>query len=512
MSTPTEEESLKLSVSNFGPIAKAEIDLRPLTVFVGPSNTGKSYLAILIYALHKFFYRYFGRHNRRGFAPFILEDIEEHQISNRENVNRLADWIKSIYTQEEAKSPSTNPLVPVPDAIMSMIHPLFDCLSNYSKVIALEIKRSFGVGDNARLIRYGNRDGAKITLMFKPFEYEIEMKRREPRGAVSLSSEKIQLCIDPHTNGMLPVRALASEVLYNSSSGDYNDIWTYNVETLIQEFVREVLSNVVNPLNSAVHYLPADRAGVMHAQRAIIASLIDRASNPGLQRNESFPTLPGVLSDFLKQLLNLDEPKGQEDLAANLEQQMLGGAILTKNSETGYPLFSYQPQDWTEDLPLMNASSMVSELAPVILYLRHIVQPGDVLIIEEPESHLHPAMQVEFIRQLAAVVNSGIRVMLTTHSEWVLDELTNLVRLSDLPKRQREGIASGDFALNPDEVGVWLFEPKQRPRGSVVKEIRFDEEFGGFRSGFDEVAMGTYNDYATISNRIERSRPHDESH
>ena len=42
------------------------------------------------------------------------------------------------------------------------------------------------------------------------------------------------------------------------------------------------------------------------------------------------------------------------------------------------------------------------------------------LIIEEPESHLHPKMQVEFIRQLAAVVHSGIRVMLTTHSEWVL--------------------------------------------------------------------------------------------
>ncbi len=36
MTTPTQTEPLKLSVSNFGPIAKAEIDLRPLTVFVGP--------------------------------------------------------------------------------------------------------------------------------------------------------------------------------------------------------------------------------------------------------------------------------------------------------------------------------------------------------------------------------------------------------------------------------------------------------------------------------------------
>ena len=55
MTTPTQTEPLQLTVSNFGPIAKANIDLRPLTVFVGPSNTGKSYLAILIYALHRFF-------------------------------------------------------------------------------------------------------------------------------------------------------------------------------------------------------------------------------------------------------------------------------------------------------------------------------------------------------------------------------------------------------------------------------------------------------------------------
>ena len=46
---------LELEVSDFGPIVEAKIDLRPLTVFVGPSNTGKSYLAILIYALHRYF-------------------------------------------------------------------------------------------------------------------------------------------------------------------------------------------------------------------------------------------------------------------------------------------------------------------------------------------------------------------------------------------------------------------------------------------------------------------------
>ena len=257
------------------------------------------------------------------------------------------------------------------------------------------------------------------------------------------------------------------------------------------------------------HYLPADRTGVMHAHRVVVASLIQRAPRGGLMRDTPLPELSGVLADFLEQLVELGDLPGRRrrvragNLDGRLEKQILKGKIRKDDSETGYPTFFYRPDNWQWDLPLMNASSMVSELAPVVLYLRHVVQRGDVLIIEEPESHLHPAMQVAFIRQLAVVVQSGVRVMLTTHSEWVLEELAKLVLLSKLPKARRKGIEDPDIALRPDQVGAWLFEPNQRPKGSVVKEIPLDVEFGGFRSGFDEVSLSTYNDYAEISSRIE---------
>ena len=48
----TQHPKVEIAVKNFGPIAEANIDLRPLTVFVGPSNTGKTYFATLVYALH----------------------------------------------------------------------------------------------------------------------------------------------------------------------------------------------------------------------------------------------------------------------------------------------------------------------------------------------------------------------------------------------------------------------------------------------------------------------------
>ena len=247
----------------------------------------------------------------------------------------------------------------------------------------------------------------------------------------------------------------------------------------------------------------------MHSHQVVVASMISSAPTAGLRNNISLPSLSGVLSDFLLRLLSLGNDESLrrqarlDDMSANIENHMLLGTIQTDRSNRIYPVFSYLPRGWKNELPLMNSSSMVSELAPIVLYLRHVVERGDVLIIEEPESNLHPSMQVELVRQLAAVVNSGVRVMLTTHSEWVLEELANLTRLSDLVAEKRTGSLKTEPALDRRDVGVWLFEKNGSEEGSHVKEIPLDPDEGGFATGYDQVARLTYNQWAAIQNLIE---------
>ena len=139
----------------------------------------------------------------------------------------------------------------------------------------------------------------------------------------------------------------------------------------------------------------------------------------------------------------------------------------------------------------------------MVLYLRHVIVPGNVLIVEEPESHLHPAMQVEFTRQLAALVHAGVRVIVTTHSEWVLEELANIVSRSGLAETEREGTGGKGIALRPDQVGAWLFKPKGRPKGSVVEEVKLDKETGLYPTDYDAVSEALYNESARIFNRIQ---------
>ena len=241
----------------------------------------------------------------------------------------------------------------------------------------------------------------------------------------------------------------------------------------------------------------------MHAHRVVVSALIGRASRAGFDVESPLPTLSGVDADFLSRLIELSDEPGQIEsgqLADRLEADILDGAVQVSQPPVGYPSFHYRPAEWQREIALMNTSSMVSELAPVALYLRHIVRKGDVLIIEEPESHLHPQMQVAFTRFLAMVVKTGIRVIVTTHSEWVLEALANLVRLSDVPEPRRSQIDAGGPALTPDEVGAWHFERKLRPKGSVVTEIPLDTVLGTFPAGFGDITEDLYNDWATIAN------------
>ncbi len=49
-----ERSRMKVTIKNLGAVREAEIELKPLTVFVGPNNTGKTWTAYIVSAIFGF--------------------------------------------------------------------------------------------------------------------------------------------------------------------------------------------------------------------------------------------------------------------------------------------------------------------------------------------------------------------------------------------------------------------------------------------------------------------------
>lgn len=516
------EPRIELAVKNFGPIAEAKVDLRPLTVFVGPSNTGKSYLAILIYSLHNVLqtqpFRLFRRRPGRaieddlGFPSAGRADDAASKMSH-ESALELERWLsEGISSRHRSRSHDTEYASLPLDLGHAIQNVLTGNQPQYADKANRVVTRSFGLGtDLTPLVRHSSKGPAQVDLRtefdsqdnaYASFVQELRLGQRRPRYETRLSEDS---AIPLAPGGLRYLRSFILESLPMRDLGDRErTIWLGDA---IQTLSEHVLGELSGPFSRSAYYLPADRTGVMHAHNVVVGALLDSAPYAGIRERRSNAVMTGVLADFLREMMEIGEidvrarKGGSEAVASKIEQDVLQGAVKSNRTEAGHPTFSYQPQGWSTQVPLSRTSSMVSELAPVVMYLRHLVEAGDTIIIEEPESHLHPAAQAEFAISLGRLVKHGVRVIVTTHSNWIVDQFANLIKLGELDSEDRKDFIGGDAALSPDDVSAWAFIDRGTARGSVVEEIQYESDGIGFDAGYLRIADSQYDIWAEATNR-----------
>ena len=491
MDTPVSiQPSVRISVSDFGPITSGTIDLRPLTIFVGPSNTGKTYFALLIYALHRVL---------DGFPRLPIVHRVADDIAQEERLNILEKL-------EIAGQPFR--FSDLPESIRNVAQVALNDPEWLRAELETEIRRCFDPESVSNLIRFsGDPDDMKVLLAVSEGDRELWHFR------VGISESG--MTGDGHIEDMVllpegwPVSELQSERRFRRP-GSRGDRWP---------LLQRILLTTGSGSRGETHYLPAARSGIMQSHRIIASSVMRRATRAGLERFAELPTFSGVIVDFMDRLIHYEGDRSDNmfahlidrgfilmsKIADALEQEMLAGQIRVKRPSGEYPEFVYRPLGKEEDIRLTRASSMVSELAPVVLFLRGAVNRGDMFIIEEPEAHLHPAAQTRMAVALARLVRAGVRVVVTTHSDWLLQEIGNLIREGELEEQTGEPASEGFLpsSLRPSEVGVWLFRRDRDSAGSVVKEIKFDRSEGVEPEEYEDVAEELYNRSASLQNQLE---------
>ena len=471
---------VEIAVKNFGSIAEANIDLRPLTIFVGPSNTGKTYFATLVYALHGVFN---GLSHSGLLSPFadrvmnILRELLTDLTTPKEEIQEILD--KLDIDERPFK------MSDLPEEISQKLGAIIKGTDFFREELGDELQNCFNLNSISELMRLTGKQRNETTVLLRTSEGNQEYLNI----SMGVSESEVNL-----------------NNLTSLDPSSYNDMillpneWSASGRLLDN---RVSIRSFSCPAEHRRYYLPSARSGIMQSHRIIASSLVKQATQAGVKRSSQFPTMSGVIADFMEKIILYEEntefefDEEMKYLAETLESDVLAGQILLKLTPSGYPDFYYRPHGIEEDIHLSQTSSMVSELAPLVLFLRSLVHPGDMLIIDEPEAHLHPGAQADMAVILSCLVRAGVRVIITTHSDWLLQEISNLT-LEGLLEEETDEPASW---LLPEEVGVWHFQ-----KDESIKEIPFKPREGISPEDYEDVAEGLYNRSVNLQQKLEKKK------
>ena len=144
-------------------------------------------------------------------------------------------------------------------------------------------------------------------------------------------------------------------------------------------------------------------------------------------------------------------------------------------------------------IPLHLASSSARGLSDLYFFLRHVARKNHLLIIDEPESHLDTTNQIQLARLLARLVRAGLKVLLTTHSDYLIKELNNLIMLSSSFDNKAKVVKRLKYAkedcIAPEKIRAYI------ATGNSLTRCEIDK-FGIDMPNFDET-INDINDAAS---------------
>lgn len=482
------KEEISLKVTNLGPLAEASVSLKPLTIFIGPNNAGKSYLAVFIHSLlnsitsppglprtqlgkQARLYRYF-------MANIALKSLRKEITSKH---------IKSLIEDIEKKKDETKDekivikFNEVSEEVRNLLEKIVhELIHIFISILKKEVERLYGCKLS---------DLNKMPLKENPLEISI----LHPFYTLNLFQKKENFKISNIEKKYDHFKISLSSYLLRFKSKEVEEeiIFRMNLEDIIEGLI----DLMFNKFPKGTFYLPAARSGIIQTHKQLSSMIVKRASRAGIEPIEIAP-FSGSVGDFLSSLLDISSIKikpGKKDIFKKeinfLEREILKGSIeVIETEKILYPEIYYK-QEKIGRFPLHRTSSMVSELAPLSLYLKYFVEPKSYLIIEEPESHLHPDAQLIMAKLLSRLVRKNLYIIITTHSDFLLERLNNLISISRLSKKKRKsrGFNENEF-LNPEEVGAYLFHFNPEKEGFISEELEITREDGIIEEEFIKVA------------------------
>lgn len=434
---------MKATFKNLGALKHATLDVGDLTILTGKNNTGKTYAT---YAIYGFLRSWREQHVRLG----RLAELAKTLFSEKElivDLNEMRDVAASILRAASTLAFSSSLRRLFASEEKDKIFEdsdfelqLLEATTSYAKSF------SFVSGGLS-----GSRE-AHSSILRISFDSGVRRLALGPSLVTNwLTSMIAEACLGQH---------LPRPIILTSERTGISLFWR-ELDTQKNVLVDQ-LKNMGSNEKINVHQLVRE----MSARYARpIQDNIDTTRNfPLIYKEESFLVKenPEVLAAFASLA------GGSYKVGVGKETHFAPSANIKRKGS----------------IPLYLGSSSVRSLMSLGSYLQHQAVRGDLLMIDEPELNLHPEGQRQLARVLALLVNAGVKVFVTTHSDYLVREVNTLIRLSsELPhkaKLMKKLRYDEGECLKPKRVKLYVAES-----GTLTDVSVTDDGFS--RSTFDDV-------------------------
>jgi len=250
--------------------------------------------------------------------------------------------------------------------------------------------------------------------------------------------------------------------------------------------------------SGGLHVLPAEILSAEHLGAVWERIIPETIHLPGLRGNPERtypvtavgPNYPGTFEKYTASVISQWMEEGSGNLAklnADLRSlKLTGGVTVFRPNEVQIELHVGRLPDVSPERPenrvnIADVGVGVSQVVPVLVAL-HAAKPGQLVYVEQPETHLHPRAQVAMGSILANAADRGVRVVVETHSPLLVLAVQALV-------------AEGKLA--PSRLKLHWF--KRQPAGHTVVSSTDVDEAGAFGEewpeDFDDVTLDVQKRY-----------------
>lgn len=457
---------MKIEFNNVGLLKHAEIDLsKDLIVLAGPNNTGKTYAAYSVYGLYKF--------NRENGLKLRLDT----------NIPESGDWIIALKEKGQYSLNILNLFRELKsnieqrncETLKSELGNIFDTEDSFfeKSSVCVLINEEVSV-ENLRMISVNN------NLVFGKINIKI-VKEKNNENVEFFFIEK------------------------SDSENSFEASKLFTIDNFITSILEEmVLSIISNTIFNNVFIAPAERSAINIFSRQLsikrnlmVDKLLEykdkRKSEDIFRKAQRYPLPIRDSLEIAEDVVELQKNRSEYAfLADKIEEELLKGKIkISKEGSVQFNPFGSK----IKNLEIHLTASIVKSLSNLVFYFRHLAKKGDFIIIDEPELNLHPDNQRKIARLMGEFINNGFKVMISTHSDYIIREINNLIMLK-IGGEKADNLAlkygyESIQLIDHQRVGAYLFH-KSKNVSIDVTETGFEvdtinEEINNLNNAAEEI-------------------------